>query len=105
MASRQSWAVPCYVVDVDAASEARAQLDREIELKALQVECAEALAGQWTEGSDRGWLLSILEGTAGTVLAVTRGREAGKWADEAAQLRRELARLQLERRLLEIDPG
>ena len=76
------------------------ELDRAIELKAFEIECAEAIAGQWSNGSDRGWLLSLLEGTVGTTLAVTRGRSAREWRERISAMRHELTELRIERRLL-----
>lgn len=77
------------------------RLDRAIEIKAFEIKCAEAIAEQWAEGSDRGWVLSILAGTVGTALAVTRGRTARQWGDRVTTMRAELAELRVERRLLD----
>jgi len=84
----------------DSADDRR-RLDRAIELKAFELECVEAIAGGWSEGSDRAWLLSLLEDTLGTALAVARGRSAGDWSAVATTMRHELTELKIERRLLD----
>ena len=73
---------------MDPRADARARLDRAIELKAFEIECAEAIASSWLEGSDRAWLLSVFEGALGTALAVTRGRHSNEWSDRVAVMRR-----------------
>lgn len=88
-------------VDI-AANERAARLDRAIELKAFELECAEALADQFLGRSDRAWLLSIFEGTLGTTLAVANGRTSNDWSGQASALKEELDVLKLERRLLEL---
>ncbi len=86
----------------ESLAERRSQLDRAIELKAFEIQCAEAIAGGWSGGSDRAWLLSIFEGTLGTALAVMRGREAGEWSQRLAKMHRERSELRIERPLLEL---
>ncbi|PRQ09221.1 hypothetical protein [Enhygromyxa salina] len=83
-----------------SAAARREQLDRAIELKTFEIACADALVSQWSSGSERGWLLSMLAGGLGTALAVTRGRTARQWAARASALRHELIELKIERRLL-----
>lgn len=85
---------------VDPSADAR-RLDRAIELKRFEIECAEAIASDWSGGSDQAWLLSVFAGTLGTALAVMRGRAASEWADKIAAMRRELVELLIERRLLD----
>ena len=83
------------------AEDRRRQLDRAIELKAFEIKCVEAMAGGWRDGSDRAWILSILEGTMGTALAVARGRRSAAWAETLTRMERELTDLRVERRLLD----
>ena len=87
---------------VESHDQAKARLERAIELKEFEIRCAEALASSTLDASDRSWLLSIFAGTFGTVMAVMNGRESAQWADVAAGMRRELVELQVERRLLDL---
>ena len=87
---------------VESNEQAKARLDRAIELKEFEIRCVEAMAGSWGDASDRAWLLSIFAGTLGTVMAVMSGRESAQWGEIAAQMRRELVELQVERKVLEL---
>ena len=88
-------------VDLTALMARLENIDERIRLKTFELECAEMLSDDHLTASDAGWIFSIFEGTAGTLLAVLNGQESNEWGGEVTRIRDELAALSVDRRLLE----
>jgi hypothetical protein len=73
------------------------KLEREIEVAALKSSIAEHLAEEASDRSDLGWLMTIGASTAGTLLAVTQGREAAAWSTKAHAFQLKVMVLRAER--------
>jgi len=74
-------------------SQKLARLERRIELKSFELECAAYLSAERTKASDSAWLLSIFAGSVGTLLAVIHGRHAGRWDSRSHVIEQELTEL------------
>lgn len=82
-----------------------AELRQRIRALELAVECARILARKEHRLSNVGWLLSIVIGAIGTVIAVTRSQHEDIYTDEMHDLELELVKLWIDKKILlrEID--
>ncbi len=80
-----------------------ARLNRRIELKTFELECANYLTAERTKASDSAWLLSIFSGAVGTLLAVIHGRHAGRWDSHTHAIEQELTLLLIDHRVLTLE--
>ncbi len=82
-----------------------AELRRRIRALEFAVECARMLARKEHRLSNVGWLLSIVFGAIGTLVAVTRSQHEDIYIDETHDLEMELIKLWIDKKILlrEID--
>ena len=76
------------------------ELDRDIAFGRLLLSELEGQVSQYLADSDAGWLLSMLMGPPGTVLAVARGAAARELSDKIKAVERKLRALEVERQVL-----
>ncbi len=93
----------CVQVAMDDFDIRLQQLNRRIELKTFELECASYLAEERTKASDSAWLLSIFSGPVGTLLAVIHGRHAGRWDSRSHLIEQELTLLLIDRKELRLE--
>lgn len=77
-----------------------AGIRRRIRVLELAVECARVLAMKEHDLSNTGWLLSIVFGAIGTLVAVTRGEHEDVYVDEMHDLEMELVKLWIDKKIL-----
>ncbi len=77
-----------------------AGLRRRIRALELAVACARELATREHNLSNMGWLLSIVFGSAGTLVAVTRSQREDVYADDLHELEMALVKLWIDKKIL-----
>lgn len=91
----------------EATSTRIAELETELarvrkRIRALEfaVDCARVLAMKEHKLSNVGWLLSIVFGAVGTLVAVTRSQHEDVYVDETHRLEMELVKLWIDKKIL-----
>lgn len=80
-----------------------ARLERRIELKSFELECATYLSAERTKASDSAWMLSIFVGSVGTLLAVIHGRHGGRWDSRSHVIEQELTELLVDQKVTALE--
>ena len=79
----------------------RKKLDRLIEIKSFGAELAKMMSSEYLDRSNTGWLTSMFNLKAGTLLAVWNSSDSSEYLRDAMTIERELIELFAEREQLE----
>ena len=77
------------------------KLKKEIWIKEELLRCFSSLSSRNADKSDLGWLLSMVAGDIGTLLAVSFGKRARTFDDVVRRLERNIMLLKVDEKLLE----